>query len=250
MTHRLNIAALAAGLAAAATLTPAAARANLVTNGSFETTAAFTAPHHYLALTNNSVLNGWTSGLTDGNAVVEPGWQAAGCFYCSPGYPAASFSGALPASSPDGGNFVFSDANYHNSVIQQTISGLTPGAKYTLTFYDGLSEAAFTPANGLSGPITAHWNVSLGGPVQSTPTLSANGATGVNAPWTLRSLTFKAGAATEVLSFLAVAPAGDPPLLLLDGVTLDAAAVPEPGTLALMLAGAGVLALATRRARG
>jgi len=237
---------IAATLGFAALLSTVAS-ANLVTNGSFETTAAFPASDHYLAILNAAVIPGWTAGYTDGNAVVSPSWQAAGCFYCSPPHTqSVTFGGPLPASSPDGGNFVYSDANYHNSAITQTIAGLTPGAHYTLTFYDALAEAVFTPSNGLSGPITAFWTVGFGHTYILTPALSANGLTGLISPWTQRTLNFTAVSATQVLSFLSFAPAGDPPLLLLDGVSLDAARVAEPGMVAL-LAGATVLGVAVRR---
>jgi hypothetical protein len=225
--------ALKRSLMLALALQAGAAMANLVNNGSFELSSP--------SVPNSATINGptvvpsWSSGYLGGEALVAPRWFGDGCFLCS-GVPLATFAGVTVASSPDGGNFVFSDADFLNSALQQTITGLTPSASYQLTFYQALAQAQFlTPGFGTPGPVSARWDVSLGSsPVQSTTTLFANGATNTWAPWALQTMTFTANSSTEVLSFLAVG-AGDPPLLMLDGVNL--AAVPEPVTAAMMLIG-------------
>jgi hypothetical protein len=92
--------------------------------------------------------------------------------------------------------------------------------------------------------------VSLGSQTQSTATLST-AAKGFDA-WTQATMFFTATSTTETLSFLAVgSPAGDPPTVLLDAVSLTAA--PEPSTWGIMLAGMAGLAGFTairRRSRG
>jgi len=208
--------------------------ANLVTNGSFEATSAFPATDNYIPVTGATVIPGWASSYYGGEAVVRPKWLADGCVFCSPNFQEFTFSGPLPASSPDGGNFIFSDANFLNSPITQTISGLTINKVYNLKFYQALSQPLFaSPGLGTPGAISAEWSVSFFG-TQSGGILTANGATGSISPWSLQSLNFTATATSGVLSFLAIG-GGDPPTIMLDGVSLQA--VPEPGTWLMMLVG-------------
>jgi hypothetical protein len=64
-------------------------------------------------------------------------------------------------------------------------------------------------------------------------------------PWMPQSMTFMAQSTTELLGFFAVGTPGmEPPLVLLDGVSL--AAVPEPETLALLDVGLLGVLLARR----
>ena len=64
-------------------------------------------------------------------------------------------------------------------------------------------------------------------------------------PWSLETMTFQATSASQVLTFLAMGtPAGEPPIDLLDGMSLSA---PEPGTIVLL--GSGLLALAAAKKR-
>jgi hypothetical protein len=136
----------------------------------------------------------------------------------------------LPASSPDGGNYVAADGAYLVGAISQTIDGLTAGDSYTVGFWwAGAQQSGFT------GPNTEQWQVSLGSQTQSTAVVDnvSHGFTG----WQYQTLTFTANASSELLSFLAVGtPSGEPPFSLLDGVSLDAAA-PDPGTSTLVLCG-------------
>jgi len=240
-SHALRFAATATAL-----LMAGAAQANLVTNGSFETTSAFPATDNFIAVTNASVIPGWASSYYGGEAVVRPKWLADGCVLCPTAFQAFTFTGPLPASSPDGGNFVFSDANFLNSALTQTISGLTINQVYNLKFYQALSQPYFfNPGLGTPGPIAAQWTVSLFGS-QLAPALTANGATGAISPWSLQSMNFTATSTTAVLSFLAIG-VGDPPTLMLDGVSLSA--VPEPQSWGMMITGLFALGIIARRSR-
>jgi len=214
---------------------------SLVINGSFESTSNGPGQFDYL-----TTATGWTS--SGYNFIFASG---TGDTSGTTGqYGALSLWGlanggldSLPASSPDGGNYVAADGAFEIGAIDQTINGLTPGDNYTVGFW-----WAGAQQSGFSGATTEQWLVSLGAQTQSTPVVdNANhGFTG----WEYGSFTFTATSASEVLSFLAVGtPTGVPPFALLDGVTLNDAA-PEPGTLALMLGGlVGALGVSRLRNR-
>jgi len=114
--------------------------------------------------------------------------------------------------------------------LTQTISGLSVGATYTLTWaYDGRS-----------GYGQQQMNVSFGGaPLESD-------FTSVSTQWTVSTYRVVASAASEVLSFAGLnvggsASGGDE----LTNVSLMASAVPEPASLALL--GFGVFGATMRR---
>jgi hypothetical protein len=72
--------------------------------------------------------------------------------------------------------------------------------------------------------------------------------------WTQQTIALTATAASETLSFFATASGGQPPFLLLDGVSLvdqgasaQTASVPEPASMALLGAGAIGMLLARRK---
>jgi hypothetical protein len=148
--------------------------------------------------------------------------------------PADGSANGMPATSPDGGNFVAADGAFQIGAIQQTITGLTTGDAYTVGFW-----WAGAQQSGYNNATTEQWQVSLGGQTQSTVVVSnaSHGFTG----WVHKTFTFTADNTSDVLSFLAVGtPNGVPPFVLLDGVTV-AAAVPEPGSWSLMAGGLALM---------
>lgn len=206
------------------------AQANLVTNGSFEQVPAGSAAKG----TFQSIKpQGWSSS-TGGLIFLDgPGTAANGSYL--------SVYGPFPNTSPDGGNFVEADgAKNYSGTIFQTISGLSVGTPYTLTFYQAAGQQA-----GYTGSTTEEWAVTFGSTQYSSQYALAQGGVGA---WEKQTMTFIATATSQVLSFLAVGtPNGEPPISFLDGVDLEAS-VPEPASLTLISVGAlGVAAVARRR---
>jgi hypothetical protein len=155
-----------------------------------------------------------------------------GTGYLYPTGHAASFN-VDPGSPPGGTNYIVSDANpVASEAINQTLSGLTVGARYTVSFDQGSASEY-----GDNDSSQENWQVSLGGQTQTSALMStaADSAT----PWAEQTLSFTATAASETLQFLAVEPqVGGPPLALLANVDVE---VPEPASVALV--GVSVLAM-------
>lgn len=232
MFRKTTIAMALAGAVWAASA--AAGAANLVVNGGFETTP-LTGPG-----TGAGNLPGWNSSPYDyvwfpGTADVLPNPNALWG-------PADGAANGLPAASPAGGNFLEQDP-YFNTPLTQTISGLTPGATYQLGFY--WAAASWTGAQ--LAPTTRDWQVSLGAQTYATAaaTVPAKGFQG----WMHETMLFTPASGTELLSFLSQG-AGDPPVALLDGVSLvRITPVPEPGTWAMLILGMAGLGAAARARR-
>jgi hypothetical protein len=147
----------------------------------------------------------------------------------------------LPASSPDGGDYIAADGVYEQGAITQQIVDLTVGDQYTVGFWwAGAQQEGFT------GATTEWWEVALGDQTQQTTIVSDpnHGFTG----WEYVSFNFIADASdtvNPVLSFLAGGtPAGEPPFALLDGVSLYQ--TPEPATFALIGFGLVAIPIAAR----
>jgi hypothetical protein len=153
----------------------------------------------------------------------------------------------LPATSPDGGYFAASDADFQQSPIQQTINGLTAGDTYAVGFWFAASQQY-----SFGGSTDSLWQVSFGSQTQSTPDMSipAEGFSG----WQYQTFDFTADNASDLLSFFASngQGGGAPPFALLDGVSVNqVTATPEPGSLPLLFTGlmCGIGALWTRKRR-
>jgi len=236
-----------ATLALAVVATPAA-KADLVLNGGFESNGGNGQINYNTFATNWSVPGNANQSYT---FLFGPGTAdttgANGVYgNVSLWGPGNGVPNGMPATSPNGGYFVAQDPVFQTSPIQQTITGLTAGNQYTLSFY----YAGAQQAPNWFGPTTEGWQVSLGSDTQSTPLLSnaSQGFTG----WQYQTMTFTADGSSDVLSFLALgSPSGLPPFALLDGVSLNAAnPVPEPATLTLLSIGLVSLgAYRLRRAR-
>jgi PEP-CTERM motif len=219
---------------AMATLAAAAHADNLVVNGGFETVSQPGVSAQF-GTGQSQQVSGWTtsgynfvfaSGAADttgasGNNGNVQLW--------GPGNGSAN---GLPASSPNGGNFLALDGNFEVGAVSQMINGLTVGDPTTVSFlFAGAQQASFT------GPTTEQIEVSLGSQNQFTSVLdnTSEGFTG----WQSESFTFTPTSSSELLSFLAIGtPSGVPPMSLLDGVSVSGASpVPEPGSLALLSTG-------------
>ncbi len=158
-------------------------------------------------------------------------------------------SGAIPNTYPGActtvttgcGNYLAIDGSTsYNMAIYQTVTNLTVGANYLLTFYTAAAQQANT-----GGATTEDWEVYFGSSTPKTTTVISN-PSGSFTPWSAVAMTFQATSASEVLEFLAQGgPSGDPPMDLLANVVLTQ--TPEPAGLALI--GAGMLSLLALRKR-
>jgi hypothetical protein len=222
---------------------------------------------------------GWTGGkgliFIDGQSADES--AASNTYLSTYGNPTGSVTG----------NYVEADGNpSFESGFNYSVTGLTVGQTYTLTFYQGASEqSGYGLINGQPVPTTDQWIVSLGtsglvlngkgsgttdpiyGPTETysnpdpnasvvaTPLMSVpyQGTVG----WDFVSITLTADATTDLLSFLAYGDNGStvnlPPIAFLSGVDSPAGLgyVPEPVGLSVFGVGlVGLGAVARRRRVG
>lgn len=133
------------------------ARANLVTNGGFELYTG-TTPKDFLT---NVLPVDWNGGGFD--FIDAPGTADMNPLPVYPGF---------PATSPQGGNFVQADSTpTFAQPITQTISGLTAGQPYTVSFYQAAGQG-----QGDTGATTDQWEVTLGSSTAySTPDVDSAG---------------------------------------------------------------------------
>jgi hypothetical protein len=194
------------------------ARANLVTNGDFALYTG-TAPKDFFT---NVLPTDWSGGLFD--FVDAPGTADMNPLPVYPGF---------PATSPIGGNFVQTDSTPSFALpITQSISGLTAGQSYALSFYQAAGQG-----QGDTGATTDQWEVTLGSSTQFSSLMSI--PQGGMFPWETQTLTLTADNTTDLLSFIAIGSGGVPPQIFLDGVDMEPS-VPEPSAL-LLLAGVGTV---------
>ena len=158
--------------------------------------------------------------------------------------------GAIPNTSPGGGNFIAADgASGYSLAIYQTLTSLTPGQAYSVSFWYAAAQQS-----GFTGSTTEGWQVSLenaaqltqvaanGTSIQDTPTQPGGGlAQGSFQAWAQDTVTFTATSTSQVLTFLSMGtPSGQPPMDFLSDVVLTA--TPEPGSMGMI--GLGLLSFA------
>jgi len=228
------------------------ARANYVQNGSFSNVSVSgnSLIYNYNSGSNNKYTG--TSYLNNWNVIASSTSSDLGFVYTGNygqnvtngpfgGFQLADSSHIT--ASPDGGNFVVFDGDPGNSLaIYQTLTNLSANTTYTLSFYQATgSQLTFSPTG------TVDWSVSFGNSTDgfSSYTSTAMAASSNFSGWTQVSTTFKTGAnaTSETLQFLAQGPSGGPPMLFLDGVSLNTTTslAPEPST--IVIGGLGFLGL-------
>jgi hypothetical protein len=128
----------------------------------------------------------------------------------------------------------------NTSALEQNVT-LTAGQSYTLSFWQAAAQFTVGVANHLD--TTEQWQVSVGSDLLVSTPLMTTAYQGDTA-WEKETYTFKSvSGGSELLSFLAVGgPNGDPPTVLLDGVSLTA---PDPESAALL--GVGLLGILAYR---
>ncbi len=240
-TRALHKAALIGFSAVALSTFAISAQASLVFNGSFEETTSGAGQMDYNTNATDWATTGYnfifSSGSADTTGVTG---QYGNLQLWGPGNGSAN---GLPASSPDGGNYIGADGAFDAGAITQTITGLAVGDEYTVGFWWAAAQQ-YT----FSGATTELWQVSLGSQEQST-TVWDNPSHGFSG-WMYQTFNYTASSTSEVLSFLAVGTPtspSEPPFVLLDGVSLEAS--PEPGTFVLMLGGLGLVSLGVVRSK-
>ena len=262
-TRSAAIALVSAGMALAVT-SAADAGPLIVQNGTF-TSYTGSAPKDYFGTVNP------TSWVLGPGGPATSAWTGILVFVDAPGTAGTTGGGPdsygtfLPTNPPSGGNFIQADGNpAYEATISQTITGLTVGTHYTVTFWQAASQQ-----QNFSGATTEQWIVSLG-----TADLSDNcpadtsqpctyGNSDANASiaqstvmdtasqsyvdWNEVTVDLVADSTTDILSFLAWGDGGDqinlPPTLFL----ADVNTVPEPATLSLIGAGLAGAAMMRRR---
>jgi hypothetical protein len=199
---------------------------------------------------------------TSGKGVVLLGWTNAGYnFVYMPGTadvttdsqvlgqnggnylwgPGDGSDNGFTAESPTGGSFLALDGAYEVGAISTTITGMTAGKTYVLSFdYAGAQQ------HGYNGATTETVKVTIGGTTYPEEPVLDNATHGFTG-WQSETIKFVASSSSEALSFLAVGtPGGEPPFTLLSDISVP---VPEPAAWTLMIAGFGGLGLALRNRR-
>ena len=240
-------------------LATSAQATNLVLNGSFENNGGPGQVGFNTTLTDWSTTAPGSSyafvyapGTADGTSGPAPTGQYGQNPLWGPNNGSAN---GLPATSPDGGYFVALDGDFQVAALSQTITGLTPGDTYAVSFYWAASQQF-----GFNGPTVQAMNVCLG---SSAPTYNngtqplsggANAPSNIDCPgsgastanidlashafsgWQSDTVDLTANSTSDVLSFLAYGNLQVPPFALLDGVSMTDV-TPEPATLPLLLTG-------------
>lgn len=191
---------------------------NLVTNGSFEADA-ITNPAGWQQV---STVTGWTSSVTGNDAFeLQKGSSQGG-------------QGGFINKAADGSQYLELNTD-QLTYVSQSIN-TSSATSYTLSFaYAGRPD---TP-NQATSSMQVYWGDTL------VDTVSA-----VNGVWTTASLTLSSTTALTSLKFMSTGPTSAASFgSYLDNVSVTAvaAAVPEPGTYAMLLAGLGMIGFTASR---
>jgi hypothetical protein len=238
------------GRAAAAAVMLAAlslpAHAGLVTDGNFTSVTAVDGGvtpggvcYQTTPTSACSTLGGWTN--TDGYTFISNSANLGLSAYGNYNVALDAFPTG-PAGAPAlGTNYLAVDGvawGAPRGTISQTLSGLTVGDHYAVTFWQAAAQQTAH-----SGATTEQWVVSLGSQTDYS-TLMNTPSQGTYA-WNQQTLVFTATLASEVLTFTSLGtPDGDPPFVLLDDVS--ATDIPEPSAIAALSAGMAMLLLRRR----
>jgi hypothetical protein len=221
------------------------AKANLVLNGDF-TSTTLSSPGGYVCNTVGPVCTStvadWSANCASTGVCGNGGTPLSLLFAGTGGVAFNSFNGlSTPAPDPPGGgNYIGDDGDpTYQAPFFQTITGLTPGDFYQLTFFQASDQQG-----GFSSPTIDQWEVSLGAQTQLSAAIT-NSGTFVG--WQPQSMVFTATSPSEVLNFLSIGPAGVPPVVLLANVALDP--VPEPSALIPLAGLVGLLVYRVRKMR-
>ncbi len=162
---------------ALSTMAVSAQASSLITNGDFETTTATGSTQFKSGINGSNVAGtGWNIGA--GSAGIHPTLT----FLTFPGTDGTSTAGTsldgktvstlhlwdknysanpgknyIPQTSPVGGNFIVADGGFQLTTLYQSVSGLTAGQKYELTFYQAAGQLY-----GFTGATKEQWQVTFG----------------------------------------------------------------------------------------
>ncbi len=239
------------------------AQAQLVQNGTFTALTNFPNPSEIGV--NNAAVTYWNGNggynflffpnTADSTGANQGSGYTANCYYgtgCgsnlylwgpNTGGIGLGPNNGFPATVPGGRNFIAMDGDYNTKPLTQSISGLSVGTVYAVSFYYAFAQQA-----GYSGATTQNLFVNLGNPYAKSVGAYNLGSKGFSG-WNSDTLYFEASSATETLSFLAYGNVQLPPFALITDISMQAA--PEPATWATMAVGiVGLIGAARlRRAR-
>jgi len=227
----------AAAFAAVAGLTAtAASAAQFVTNGDFTSLS-----NGLGELDANTVVTGWSGNggynfVTSQADLSIPGQYGGLSFWDAANGGATTWNGL--AAGP--GNFIAMDGAFQVAAVTQTITGLTPGDSYDLSF-----SYAFGQQYTFDGATTQSLTISLGG---GSATFGPVGVAdhGFDGWYSFSGLV-TATSTSEVLSFLASGTPAVPPFAMVSSVSLTS--VPEPAAWTMVIFGFGGLGALARRRR-
>ncbi len=247
----------------------------------------------FIPATATTATKSWGN-YNSADSTTIPNWTSEGYNFLIPSgtaittyspTPALNFYGsAAGLSAPNGaGYYIAADSSYQVGYLFQSLTDLTVGSTYRVSFYQSAAQQnqnSATSGSVYTGATTDQWLVNVGGTYTrpgnqggeytsagsftggdanySAPVMSlasqgnagsqttTTGNTKVNG-WQQDSFAFTATNATENLSFIATrgaTPTGRPPFALLSGVSVNK--IPEPADYVGTLVGFGFVGLAIK----